>query len=85
LIEPRLSVTLPVPVPISVTFNGKVVMTTGVTVNCAVPKMLPLVAVMVIGPPAVTPVATPEALIVAIPVLDDVQFTATTPLVPSEK
>jgi hypothetical protein len=59
-----------------------------VTVSCAVPKMLPFaveVAVIVMGPPAVTPVAMPEALIVAMPVLDDVQFTLTAPAVPSEK
>jgi hypothetical protein len=59
-----------------------------VTVSCAVPLIAPLVvdvAVMVIGPPAFTPVATPEVLIVAIPVFDDDQFTLTTPVVPSEK
>jgi len=66
----------------------KLVATTGVTVSCAVPLIAPFVvevAVMVIGPPAVTPVATPAALIAAIPVLDDVQLTLTAPVVPSEK
>ena len=59
-----------------------------VTVSCAVPEMLPFVvevAVMVTGPPAFTPVATPEALIVAMAVFDEVQFTLTGPVVPSEK
>ena len=62
--------------------------TAAVTVSCAVPEMLPFVvevAVIVIGPPAVTPVATPEPLIVAIAVFDELQFTLTTPVVPSEK
>ena len=59
-----------------------------VTVNCAVPKMLPLlveVAVIVTGPPAFTPVATPEVLIVAMVLSEEVQFTLTVPVVPSEK
>jgi len=59
-----------------------------VTVSCAVPLIAALaveVAVMVTGPPAFTPVATPEALIVAMAVFDDVQFTPTAPVVPSEK
>ena len=59
-----------------------------VTVSCAVPLIAPLVvevAVIVMGPPAVTPVATPEALIVAMPVLDELQFTLTGLVVPSEK
>src|ERR1700730_7048491 len=63
-------------------------MITGVTVNCAVPKMLPLVvevAVMVIGPPAFTPVATPEASTVAMVVSEEVHFTLTGPVEPSEK
>ena len=38
-----------------------------------------------IGPPAATPVATPEALIVAIPRFDDPQFTGTELEDPSEK
>ena len=40
---------------------------------------------IVIGPPAATPVATPEALIVAIPRFDDPQFTGTVLDEPSEK
>ena len=59
-----------------------------VTVSWAVPLIVPLVvevAVMVIGPPATTPVATPEALMVAIAVFDELQFTLTDPVVPSEK
>ena len=43
------------------------------------------VAVIVTGPPAFTPVATPEALMVAIEVFDESQFTLTAPVVPSEK
>jgi hypothetical protein len=43
--------------------------TGAVTVSCAVPEMLPDVAVIVTGPPAFTPVARPAALIVAIVVL----------------
>ena len=43
------------------------------------------VAVIVMGPPAVTPVATPVALIVATAVFDDIQFTATGPVELSEK
>lgn len=64
--------------------------TTGaVTVNCAVPLIVVVcveVAVIVIGPPADTPVATPvAALIVAIPVLPDDHVTVTGPVDPSEK
>jgi hypothetical protein len=62
--------------------------TAAVTVSCAVPLIAPFaveVAVMVIGPPAFTPVATPAALIVAIVVSAELQFTLTTPEVPSEK
>ena len=66
--------TLPVPVPISVTFKGKVT-TSGVTVSCVVPKIFPLVAVIVMGPPAATPVAKPLALMVAMPVDDEDQIT----------
>ena len=40
---------------------------------------------IVIGPPALTPVATPELLIVATAVFAELQFTLTGPLVPSEK
>jgi hypothetical protein len=61
---------------------------TAVTVSCAVPLIAPFVvdvAVIVIGPPAVTPVATPEALIVAMPVLDELQLTLTAAVLPSEK
>ena len=43
------------------------------------------VAVIVIGPPGETPDATPEALIVAMPVFDEPQFTATALDDPSEK
>jgi hypothetical protein len=53
-----------------------------------VPLIAPLiveVAVIVIGPPAPTPVATPEVLIVAIAVFDELQVTLTALLVPSEK
>jgi hypothetical protein len=60
----------------------------GVTVSCAVPLIAAFVvdvAVIVIGPPAATPVATPELLIVAIAVFAELQFTLTAPLVPSEK
>ena len=49
-----------------------------VTVSCAVPDLLVLgsVAVMVTGPPTVTPVATPVFNpIVAIPVFEEVQLT----------
>ena len=49
-----------------------------VTVSCAVPDLLVLgsVAVMVTGPPAATPTATPVFKpMVAIPVFDEVQFT----------
>jgi hypothetical protein len=61
----------------------------GVTVNCAVP-MIPAVcvelAVIVIGPPAATPVATPVfALIVAMAVFPEDQVTVTGPVDPSEK
>ena len=58
-----------------------------VTVSCDVPKMLleVEVAVMVTGPPAFTPVATPEVLIVAMAVLDESQLTLTAPVEPSEK
>jgi hypothetical protein len=59
-----------------------------VIVSCAVPLMLGVcveVAVIVIGPPAATPVATPDALIVATPVFDEPQFTATALDEPSEK
>jgi len=59
-----------------------------VTVSCAVPLMAAFVvevAVIVIGPPALTPVATPEALIVAMAVFDELQFTLTAPVVPFEK
>ena len=62
--------------------------TAAVTVNCAVPLIAAFVvevAVIVIGPPAPTPVATPELLIVAIAVFAELQFTLTGPLVPSEK
>jgi hypothetical protein len=58
------------------------------TVSSAVPLMAAFVvdvALIVTGPPAATPVATPELLIVAIPVLDEDQFTLTAPVVPSEK
>ena len=44
------------------------------TVSVAVPDMLPKVALIVVLPIA-TPVARPLVLIVANPVLDDVQFT----------
>ena len=56
-------------------------------VSEAVPKIFELaveVAVMVTGPPARTPVATPEELIVAMLVLEESQFTGTAPMVPSE-
>ena len=43
------------------------------------------VAVIVMGPPAITPVATPAALIVATAGFDDIQFTATGPVELSEK
>ena len=49
-----------------------------VTVSCAVPDLLVLgsVAVMVTGPPAAMPAATPVFKpMVAIPVFDEVQFT----------
>jgi hypothetical protein len=46
-----------------------------VTVSCAVPLIGPWVAVMVTGPPAATPVASPELLMVAVPVLEDPQPT----------
>ena len=63
--------------------------TGAVTVNCAVPLIVVGcvdVAVIVTGPPAVTPVATPvAAIIVAIPVLLDDQVTVTGPVDPSEK
>jgi hypothetical protein len=62
--------------------------TAAVTVSCAVPLIAPFVvevAVIVIGPPAFTPVAVPDALIVAIVLSDDVQLTLTAPVVPSEK
>jgi len=58
------------------------------TVSSAVPLMAAFVvdvALIVTGPPAATPVATPDALIVAIAVFDDDQFTLTAPVVPSEK
>ena len=48
------------------------VSTAAVTVNEAVPAMVPEVAVRVTGPPAFTPVATPVALMVAVVVSDDV-------------
>jgi hypothetical protein len=59
-----------------------------VTVSCAVPWMLGdcvEVAVMVIGPPAETPEARPAALIVAMAMFEEVQFTVTAPEDPSEK
>jgi hypothetical protein len=64
--------------------------TTGpVTVNCEVPFIAGVcveVAVIVTGPPAVTPVATPvAALIVAIAVFPEDHVTATGPVDPSEK
>ena len=40
---------------------------------------------ILIGPPAVTPVATPAALTVATALLDEDQFTVTEPVEPSEK
>jgi hypothetical protein len=43
------------------------------------------VAVMVMGPPAETPEATPAALMVAMARLDEPQFTVTEPDEPSEK
>jgi hypothetical protein len=43
------------------------------------------VAVMVIGPPAETPDATPAALIVAMATFEEVQLTVTAPEDPSEK
>jgi len=43
------------------------------------------VAVIVVGPPTLTPVATPEAFIVAIAVFAELQFTLTAPVVPFEK
>jgi hypothetical protein len=43
------------------------------------------VAVMVIGPPAETPDASPAALIVAMALFEEVQFTVTAPDDPSEK
>ena len=58
------------------------------TVSCAVPLILGVcveVALMVIGPPAETPDATPAALIVAIALFEEVQFTVTVPEDPSEK
>jgi len=63
--------------------------TGAVIVNCAVPLIVVVcveVAVIVTGPPAVTPVATPVvALIVAIAVLPDDHVTVTGPVDPSEK
>src|SRR5271167_3854174 len=52
----------------------------GVTVNCAVPLIdgtCVEVAVIVMGPPAVTPDATPAVLIVAMDVFEELQFTLT--------
>ena len=46
-----------------------------VTVNDAIPLIVPEVAVMVTGPPAATPVAKPALVIEAVPVADDVQVT----------
>jgi len=43
------------------------------------------VAVMVIGPPAETPDARPAALMVAMAMFEEVQFTVTAPDEPSEK
>ena len=59
-----------------------------VTVSCAVPLIFcdcVEVAVIVMGPPARTPVTTPLALIVATAVFDDIQFTVTGPVELSEK
>ena len=59
-----------------------------VTVSCAVPWILGVcveVAVMVIGPPAETPDASPAALIVTTALFEEVQFTVTAPDDPSEK
>ena len=46
-----------------------------VTVSEAVPVIAPEVAVMVTGPPAVTPVAKPAVVIVAIPLAEELQIT----------
>jgi hypothetical protein len=64
-------VTTPNPVPLVVTVSGKEV--AGVTVNDAVPCFPPDAAVIVTGPPVVTPVASP-AVTVAIPALEEVQL-----------
>jgi len=76
----------------TVGFAGVTAMDTSagaVTVNCAVPPIVVVcvdVAVIVTGPPAVTPVAKPvAALTVAIPVLPDDHVTVTAPLDPSAK
>jgi hypothetical protein len=77
----------------TVGFTGVTAMDTStgaaVTVNCAVPLIVVVcveVAVIVIGPPAVMPDATPVvALIVAIVVLPDDHVTVTGPVDPSEK
>lgn len=71
LIPAGALVTTPNPVPAVVTVSGKEV--AGVTVNDAVPCIPPDVAVIVTGPPVVTPVARPS-FTVAIPVLEEVQL-----------
>jgi hypothetical protein len=45
------------------------------TVSDAVPLIAPEVAVMVIGPPAATPVARPALVMEAVPVAEDVHVT----------
>jgi hypothetical protein len=67
--NPAWLVTVPFPVPCVVTVSVNVGGGAAVTVNGEVPLMPLCDAVIVTGPPAVTPLARPVALIVAIPVL----------------